>query len=118
MRFLMFIKHTERPGQQPPKALMDAMGEFVGRMFASGVLKETGGLKPTAEAYRIRSSGGQLQVIDGPFAETKEVVGGFALVETKSKEEADAVAREFMELHRVHWPEFDCESEVRPIEEM
>jgi hypothetical protein len=118
MRFLMFIKHTERAGQQPPKALMDAMGEFVGRMFASGVLKETGGLKPTAEAYRIRSSGGQLQVIDGPFVETKEVVGGFALVETKSREEADAVAREFMELHRVHWPEFECESEVRPVEDM
>ena len=118
MRFLMFIKHTERVGQTPPKALMDAMGEFVGRMFASGVLKETGGLKPTSEAYKIRSSGGQLQVIDGPFAETKEVIGGFALVETKSQEEADAVAREFMELHRVHWPEFECESEIRPIEDM
>ena len=119
MKYLMFIKHAETAGQtQPPKALMDAMGEFVGRMFASGVLKDTGGLKPTAQAYRIRSSGGKLQVIDGPFAETKEVIGGFALVETKSKEEADAVAREFMELHRVHWPEFECESEVRPIEDM
>ena len=118
MRFLMFIKHTERAGQTPPKALMDAMGEFVGRMFASGVLKDTGGLKPTAQAYRIRSSGGELQVIDGPFVETKEVIGGFALVETKSKEEADAVAREFMELHRVHWPAFDGACEVRPFEDM
>lgn len=51
MKFLMFIKHAETAGQtQPPKALMDAMGEFVGRMFASGVLKDTGGLKPTAHA--------------------------------------------------------------------
>src|SRR3954463_7212813 len=119
MKYLMFMKHAETVGQtHPPKALMDAMGEFVGRMFASGVLKDTGGLKPTSQAYRIRSSGGKLQVIDGPFVETKEVVGGFALVETKSREEADAVAREFMELHRVHWPEFERESEVRPIEEM
>jgi len=119
MKYLMFIKHAEtvKP-TQPPKALMDAMAEFVGRMFAGGVLKDTGGLKPTSQAYRIRSSGGKLQVIDGPFAETKEVIGGYALVETKSKEEADAVAREFMELHRVHWPEFECESEVRPVEDV
>jgi hypothetical protein len=119
MKFLMFIKHAESTGQPaPPKALMDAMGEFAGRMFASGVLKETGGLEPAARAYRIRSSGGKLQVIDGPFAETKEVIGGYALVETKSKAEAEVVAREFMELHRVHWPEFECESEVRAVEEM
>ncbi len=119
MKYLMFIKHAETAGQtQPPKALMDAMGEFVARMFATGVLKDTGGLKPASQAYRIRSSGGKLQVIDGPFVETKEVIGGFALVETKSKEEADAVAREFMELHRIHWPEFECESEVRPVEDM
>jgi len=119
MKYLMFIKHAETvEPTQPPKALMDAMAEFVGRMFAKGVLKDTGGLKPTSQAYRIRSSGGKLQVIDGPFAETKEVIGGYALVETKSKEEADAVAREFMELHRVHWPEFECESEVRPVEDM
>jgi hypothetical protein len=119
MKYLMFIKHAEVVGgTQPPQALMNAMGEFVGRMLASGVVKDTGGLKPTSQAYRIRSSGGKLQVIDGPFAETKEVIGGYALVETKSKEEADAVAREFMELHRVHWPEFECESEVRPVEDM
>jgi hypothetical protein len=115
----MFIRHAETVGRaQPPKALMDAMDKFVDRMFATGVLKETGGLKPTSQAYRIRSSGGKLQVVDGPFAETKEVIGGYALVETKSKEEADAVAREFMELHRLHWPEFECESEIRPVEDM
>jgi hypothetical protein len=119
MKYLMFIRHAETVGRaQPPKALMDAMDKFVGRMFATGVLKETGGLKPTSQAYRIRSSGGKLQVVDGPFAETKEVIGGYALVETKSKEEADAVAREFMELHRLHWPEFECESEIRPVEDM
>ncbi len=118
MKHLMFIKHAENASAQPPQALMAAMGEFVGRMFASGVLKETGGLKPTAESYRIRSSGGKLKVTDGPFSEAKEVIGGYALVETKTKEEADVLAREFMELHRVHWPEFECECEVRRIEDM
>src|SRR4029079_5573547 len=77
MKYLMFIKHAEAVGQtQPPKALLDAMGEFVGRMLANGVLKDTGGLKPTTEAYRIRSSGGTLQVTDGPFTDTKEVIVG------------------------------------------
>jgi hypothetical protein len=119
MKFLMFIKHVETAGQaRPPKALMDAMGEFIGRMSAKGFLKDTGGLKPTSQAYRIRSSGGKLQVTDGPFAETKEVIGGYALVETKTQEEADALAREFMELHRIHWPEFECESEIRPLADM
>src|SRR3954469_20139589 len=119
MKYLMFIKHAESAGQtQPPKALMDAMGEFVRRMLERGGVKGTGGLKPWSQAYRNRSRGGKLQVIDGPFAETNEVIGGYALVETRAKEEADAVAREFMELHRLHWPEFECESEVRPVEDM
>lgn len=55
---------------------------------------------------------------DGPFTEAKEVVGGYALVEVKSKEEALEVARQFMELHRVHWPAFEGECEVRPLEDM
>jgi hypothetical protein len=59
-----------------------------------------------------------LTVTDGPFTETKEVVGGFAIAEVKSKDEALAVARQFMELHRVHWPAFDGECEVRPFEDM
>jgi hypothetical protein len=113
----MFIKHAEtNPLLQPPPALMNAMGEFVGGLFASGALKETGGLRPMSEATRFRSSGGKLQVTDGPFIETKEMIGGYALVEVPSKEEAMKIAREFMELHRVHWPEFECESEMRQVE--
>ena len=117
MRYLMFIKHKElAQDQPPPKALMDAMGPFVERMFASGKLKETGGLQAVRESVRIRSRNGELHVVDGPYTETKEVVGGYAIVETRTKEEALAVATEFMELHRLHWPEFECESEVRLIE--
>jgi hypothetical protein len=116
MKYLMFIKHAETtPPPQPPAALMQAMGEFVGRMMQRGILKDTGGLKPAAESLHIRSKAGKLQVMDGPFAESKEVIGGFAFVEVKTKEEAVEVAHEFMELHRVHWPEFECESVVREV---
>jgi hypothetical protein len=67
---------------------------------------------------RIRSKGSKLMLTEGPFIEAKEVVGGYAFVEAKSKDAAIDIARRFMELHRVHWPEFECESEVRAIEEL
>jgi hypothetical protein len=115
----MFIKHAENPQLvAPPKPLMDEMESFVGEGFKAGWLKETAGLKSTAESVRIRSKGGKLTVTDGPFTETKEIVGGYAIVEVKSKDEARHIAHRFMELHRLHWPEFECESEVRPIEEL
>ena len=94
---------------------MDAMGVFVEEGFKKGWLKETAGLKRTSESTRIRSRGGKLTVTDGPFTEAKEIIGGFAMVETATREEAMAIAHQFMELHRVHWPEFDCESEVRQL---
>jgi hypothetical protein len=119
MKYLMLIKHSESyRSQSTPQGLMDAMGAFVAEGFKSGVLKDTAGLKETAEGLRVRSSGGKLQVTDGPFTEAKEVVGGYALVDVKSKEEALDVARQFMELHRVHWPAFEGECEVRPLEDM
>jgi len=119
MKYLMLIKHTESYRSEPiPQALKGAMGEFVTESFKSGVLKETAGLKPTADGFRIRSSGGKLNMTDGPFVETKEVIGGFAMVEVKDPEDAREMARQFMELHRVHWPAFECECEVRPLEEM
>jgi hypothetical protein len=119
MRFLMLIKHTESYRNQAiPHALMDAMGEFVGEGFKSGILKDTAGLKPTAEGFRVRSSGNRLKMTDGPFTEAKEVVGGYALVEVASRDQAMKVARDFMELHRLHWPEFEGECEVRQLEDM
>ncbi len=117
MKYLMFIKHDESYRNQPiPKALNDAMGEFVQESFKSGVLKDTGGLRPTSEGFRIRSSKNKLTVTDGPFSEGKEVVGGYAMVEVPSREQALKVARDFMELHRVHWPSFEGECEVRPLD--
>ena len=96
---------------------MDAMGEFVTQGLESGVLKDTAGLKGTADGVRVRSRGGRLYVTDGPFTEAKEVVGGYALVDVESREEALQVARQFMDLPRIHWPAFDGECEVRPLED-
>lgn len=119
MKYLMFIKHSESYRSEPiPQGLMDAMGEFVAEGLKSGVLKDTAGLKATSEAHRVRLSGGKLTFTDGPFTEAREVVGGYALVEVKSKAEALEVARQFMDLHRVHWPAFEGECEVRPLEDM
>jgi hypothetical protein len=119
MKYLMLIKHSESyRNQTPPPALMDAMGEFVGDGLKSGLVKDTAGLKSTAEGFRVRSSKNRLTVTDGPFTEGKEVIGGYAMVEVATREEALKTARQFMELHRVHWPEFEGECEVRPLEDM
>jgi hypothetical protein len=119
MKYLMLIKHAESYRNQPiPQALMDAVGEFVGEGLKSGVFKDTAGLKPTAEGFRIRSTRKRVTVTDGPFTETKEVVGGYAMLEVGSKEEALKVAQEFIELHRQHWPAFEFECEVRPLEDI
>ena len=119
MKFLMMIKHKEHTEAfVPPQSLMDAMGEFVTEGFTKGWLKDTAGLKPTKDAVRIRQKGGRLSTTDGPFTEAKEIVGGYAIVETATREEALEVANRFMELHRLHIPDFECESEVRPCEDM
>ena len=89
MKFLMLIKHSESYRGEPiPQALMDAMGEFVTEGFKSGILKDTAGLKATAEGFRVRSSGNQLKVTDGPFTESKELVAGFWMLQCKSLDEA------------------------------
>lgn len=93
------------------------MGAFVAEGFSKGWLKDTAGLRPTKDGVRIRQKAGKLTTTDGPFTETKEVVGGYAIVETKTREEALEIAHRFMELHRIHIPDFECESEVRPAED-
>jgi hypothetical protein len=119
MKFLMLIKLAESHRSQTiPQSLMDAMGEFVSAHMKSGVLTDTAGLKPTADGFRIRLSRGQLGTTDGPFTETKEVIGGYALVDVPSKKDALEFARQFMDLHRTHWREFEGECEVRPLDEM
>lgn len=118
MRYLTFIRLSESyRNSPPPAALMEDMGRFVERSFKDGTLVDTGGLVPSKDGFRVRLEGGKLRVIDGPFTEAKEVIGGWAILNVKSREEALRVATEFMELHRKHWPGFEGESEVRPVEE-
>jgi len=116
MKYLSFIRHSEKYRETaPPPALMAAMGEFVQRSLRDGTLVETGGLLPSKDGLRVRLAGGKLTVTDGPFSESKEVIGGWAILKTDSRDEAIRIATEFMELHRKHWPGFEGESEVRPM---
>jgi hypothetical protein len=117
MRYMMFIKHPENYKlEEVPQSLFAAMGEFVGEAMKSGTIVDTQGLEPTAKGKQVRLAKGKLTVTDGPFTEAKEVVGGYALVEAKSYDEALALATRFMDLHRVHWPAFEGVCEVRPVQ--
>src|SRR6266446_2881352 len=114
MQFMMIVKHTEKQGP-PPKQLMDAIAKLAEEEAKAGTMLGSGGLGPTALGARVRLSGGQVTVTDGPFTETKEVVGGYAQFELKSKEEAIESAVRFMELHKKHWPRWEGETEVRQM---
>jgi len=114
MKFMMLVKHPENSGP-PPKELMDAIEKLTLEAAKDGTILGSGGLGPTAQSTRVRVSKGKLTVIDGPFTETKEVVGGYAQFELKSKEEAIEGAIRFMELHRKYWPEWEGETEVRQM---
>jgi hypothetical protein len=94
---------------------MDAIGKLAEDAVKAGTMVASGGLSPTAMSTRVRLSHGQLTTTDGPFTETKEVVGGYAVFEFKSKEEAVESAERFMELHKKHWPGWEGETEVRQI---
>ena len=116
MRYLTFIRSSESYREAPPPpALMEAMGEFVERSRRAGTLVDTGGLLPSQQGVRIRLENGAISVTDGPFSESKEVIGGWAILQADSRADALRVATEFMELHRKHWPGFEGESEMRPM---
>jgi len=114
MRFLMLVKHGENPGP-PPKDFLDAMAKLGEEAAKSGAMLQSGGLSPIAKSTCVRLSRGQVTAIDGPFSESKEVVGGFAMFELKSKEEAIEGAKQFMELHKKYWPGWEGETEVRQV---
>jgi len=114
MRFMMLVKHSEIPGPQP-KEFVDAMMKLDEEAVKSGAMVQSGGLSPIAKSTRVRLSRGQVTAIDGPFTESKEVVGGFAIIEFKSKEEAIEGAKQFMDLHKKYWPGWEGETEVRQV---
>ena len=114
MKFMMLVKTHENSGM-PPQELMEAIGKLSEESVKAGTMIGSGGLAPTAQSTRVRISGGEIQVIDGPFTESKEIIGGYAQFELPSKEEAVKGAMEFMELHRKHWPGWEGETEIRQM---
>jgi hypothetical protein len=116
MRFLMVIKHPERADLgEVPAALYAAMDNFIEETTKDGTLLDTGGLLSTAEGAEVRLADGKVTVVDGPFTEAKEVIGGYAMFQLHSKEEAVELACRFMDLHAEHWPEFNGVCEVRQL---
>ncbi|MFG2192737.1 YciI family protein [Streptomyces sp. NPDC048639] len=116
MRFMTMIRIDENAGPEggPGPELMEEMGRLLDEMTKAGVLLDTAGLRPTAEGSRVHWSHGKESVTDGPFTETKEVIGGYALLQVKSNEEAVEWARRFARIHGEDW---ELTLEVRQVEE-
>jgi len=113
MRFLSMIRIDETTGQVPSEKLMTEMGRLIEEWTKTGVLVRTAGLKPTSEGVRVRSRRGKMTTTDGPFTESKEVIGGFAILEARSKLEAVELTKQFLAIHGDEW---DLECEVRPLD--
>jgi hypothetical protein len=121
MQFLMLIKIANNAdyeaGKPIPPELEAAMGELMQEWSKDGAMVSAAGLKPTSQGARVRIGAGQTRVIDGPFTEAKEVVGGFFLLEAKDKTTAVEMTRRFVDLHRqVLGEDFHLECEVRAVD--
>jgi hypothetical protein len=119
MRFITMVKATEsryEAGMPPSPELMAAIGKLGAEMTKAGVMLSTEGLHPTSKGARVRIAGGKLDVIDGPFAETKELIGGYAILKVRSKEEAIELSKRFMQVHAdVLGPSYVGEVEIRQL---
>jgi len=112
MRFLCLYKPFKAECAPPTQGEMAEMGRFIQESVKSGKLLATEGCLPSALGARIRKTNGQFKVTDGPFAEAKEIVGGFALIQAKSREEAIEFTKAFMKIAG------DGETEVRQVADM
>jgi hypothetical protein len=101
MRFISMVKADQNyeTGARPDPRLMQAIGKLTEDMMKAGTVVEVGGLLPTSLGARVRAADGRLTVIDGPFAETKEIIGGYAILEVRSKDEAVELGRRFLQAH-------------------
>jgi hypothetical protein len=114
MRFMVLVKGCEDMGP-PPQAFLDAVQRAAEEATRVGKLIETGGLFPSAAGALVSVRKGALNVKDGPFSESKELVGGWGIVEADSKEEAVQGVVDLLELHRKYWPGWEGEAEVRQM---
>ena len=113
MRFMFIVKSSHQGA--PSEALLAQMHKLADREIKAGRMLDNGGLAPLAMGAQVRIAGDQLSVVDGPFVETKEVVGGYAIFELPGKEEALASAREFMQLHKDFMPGWEGVCEMRQL---
>jgi hypothetical protein len=112
MKFMILVKASKdsEAGVMPDEELLSAMGKFNEELAEAGVLLAAEGLHPSSKGARVKFTGGQTSVIDGPFAEPKDLVAGFWLWQVKSKEEAIAWVRRCPKPHKE-----DCEIEIRQV---
>jgi hypothetical protein len=115
-RFLGFVRMEENVGT-PPQSLFDAMDDHIGQRAAKGVFLDGGGLYGIEDAVNYVVREGEVTRVDGPYAEAKEVVGGWALLQYDTVEEAVEDQREFVELHVKHWPEVSMVATLRQVSE-
>lgn len=115
MRYMIIVTGSESLAASgpPPAALIEAIDRLSEEATKKGTLVSFGGLQPTSSGARMRVTNGKIITTDGPFIESKEVIGGFSIINVASKEAALEEARNFMELHRVHWPKWEGEIEIR-----
>lgn len=116
MRFMTIVKFKESDTVTPPQSLFEAVDQLNKEAAKEGcVMVSKGGLLPASEGVRVKLVGGKVTVMDGPFAEAKEVVGGFAIFQTESKAQIVEWTRRFMTLHKEHMPGWDGETEIRQL---
>ena len=115
MRFMIIVKATKdtEAGVMPPESLFAAMATYHEELAKAGALLDASGLQPSSRGWRIRYAGGKRTVVDGPFAETKELIAGYTLIQVKSREEAMEWTRRFPNPH-LH----EGEIEVRQLYEL
>jgi hypothetical protein len=114
MRFMGFVKMEEGIGA-PPQGLIDAMDKFITESVAAGQFLDGGGLYGTEDSVNFLIRKGETSRVDGPYAEAKEVIGGYSVLEFASKEDAVENARRMAELHAEYWPEVDVTVTLRQI---
>ena len=110
---IMYIVTSSKPMRGPTPELMEAMGKLSDREIKAGRMLDNGGLMPVAMGAQVKITDGKLSVVDGPFVESKEMIGGYAIFELRDKAEAVASATEFMQLHLDHMPGWEGTCEVR-----
>ncbi|MGI5457156.1 YciI family protein [Streptomyces sp. CA-249302] len=115
-RYLSLVRIDENtmPAEGPSPELMQRMGELIEEVTKAGVMLDTAGLTPTAQGTRVTWQGGEISVTDGPFTESKEVIGGYAIMQCKDRAEALEWATRFLKVHEDYWT-VTCE--VREIAE-